>query len=87
MSKTTVVNLRKEPYDIYIGRPSIFCNPYRIGIDGDRDEVLEMFREYIHTKPDIIAKAKKLMPGKRLGCYCKPLPCHGDIWLEILAED
>ncbi len=57
---TTVVNLRKELYDVYIGRPSEFGNPFRIGVDGDRDEVIEKFKEWIKTRPHIIEKAKKL---------------------------
>jgi hypothetical protein len=33
-----VVNKYKEPFDIYIGRGSIWGNPYVIGKDGTRGD-------------------------------------------------
>jgi hypothetical protein len=24
------------------------------------------------------------LKDKRLGCYCKPLACHGDVYVELL---
>ena len=39
-SKTRVVNCKKEPYDVYIGRPSKWGNPFKIGRDGSRQEVI-----------------------------------------------
>lgn len=40
MDVTQIVNKRKEPYDVYIGRGSIFENPFHIGQDGSREEVI-----------------------------------------------
>ena len=31
---------------VYIGRPSVFGNPFVIGVDGDRAAVIDRFREY-----------------------------------------
>ena len=45
-----VVNRSKDRYDVYIGRPSIFQNPYVIGSDGTREEVIEKFKYYFIDK-------------------------------------
>ena len=81
---TKVVNLRKEKYDIYIGRGSPYGNPFKIGIDGSREEVINKFKEYIKSKPELIEDMKKNLKGKILGCYCKPFACHGDIIVELI---
>ena len=68
-------------------RASPFYNPYKIGIDGTRDEVIEKYRKYILEKlnSDTMFKKQLLsLKGKTLGCWCKPEPCHGDVLLEIL---
>ena len=85
--KTKVVHLRKHNYDVYIGRTfaefaeSIFKNPFHIGKDGDRDEVLLKFIEYWYApeQTDIRHLAAKVLYDKTLGCWCKPKSCHGDI--------
>jgi hypothetical protein len=87
--------------NIYIGRKgvvfinnvryppdnSIFHNPFKIGRDGDRNEVLKKYKEYILKKIEKESGFKdsiKSLKGKNLGCWCHPLPCHGDILLEVL---
>ena len=42
-----VVNLRNEKYDVYIGRGSPFGNPFKIGIDGTRLEVIEKYKHHL----------------------------------------
>lgn len=83
--KTKVVNLHKEQYDIYIGRGVKWGNPFRIGIDGDRKECIDKYREYAIIK-GIDNEARKELKGKILGCFCKPLACHGDILAEWANE-
>lgn len=82
MSATRVVNLRNEPFDVYIGRPSKWGNPYRIGKDGTRDEVIAKYRQHILSTPTLLAALPELR-GRRLGCWCWPLPCHGDVLVEL----
>lgn len=60
-----VVHCKKDKYDIYIGRPSIFSNPFVIGQDGNRKEVIEQYREWLLTKPSLLAKINSLN-GKNL---------------------
>ena len=77
-----VVHCKKSNYDVYIGRPSIWGNPFIIGKDGTRSEVIEKYRNWIKTQPQLLAKLHTLR-GKRLGCYCAPHACHGDILAEL----
>lgn len=83
--ETKVVNLRKEKYNIYIGRGSKWGNPYKIGIDGTRYEVIERYKYYIVTNQELLNSLHELR-GKILGCYCKPKKCHGTILLELLND-
>lgn len=88
---TKVVHCKKEPYDVYIGRAvsglkgSIWANPFKIGPDGDRDEVIEKYHQYIMSKPELLGQLESLR-GKTLGCWCKPQDCHGDVLVELLGE-
>jgi len=85
--RTTVVNIKHETYGVFIGRPSIFGNPYIIERDGTRKEVVELYRQYFLLKVARDEQFKKrilALKGKKLGCYCKPLPCHGDVIVEYL---
>ena len=66
---------------------SIFCNPFKIGKDGTRDEVIQKYKIYITKKIKKSIEFKNqliLLKGKKLGCWCHPEPCHGDILLELL---
>ncbi len=82
---TTVVNKYKDKYDIYIGRGSIWGNPWVIGKDGTRDEVIDKYEIYIRSNPDLLKQLPKLK-GKVLGCFCKPARCHGDILVKLIEE-
>lgn len=86
------MHCKKEPYDIYIGRPSPWGNPfthkngtiakYKV---GSRDEAVKAYKEWILTQPELLARLPELK-GKVLGCWCKPQACHGDILLEMANE-
>ena len=82
---TRVVNAHREPYDVLIARPSKWGNPFQIGRDGNRDQVIKMYEVHVRRRPDLIAALPELA-GKRLGCYCKPLSCHGDVLVKLLRE-
>ena len=72
---------------VYIGRPSPWGNPFVIGKDGTREQVVEKFAEWILNKPELVLRAKEELRGKDLVCYCAPKMCHGDILLLIANED
>jgi hypothetical protein len=83
--KTTVVHMR-EDYDVYIGRPSKWGNPYSIGRHGTRDDVIRLYRIWLRTQPCLLKRIPKELKGKRLGCYCHPQSCHGDVLAKIANE-
>ena len=89
-----------DPNNVYIGRrgivfidgvrfpkhDSIWCNPFKIDKNNDREQVIQKYKDYIIEKinnenlHDELLKLK----NKNLGCWCKPACCHGDVLLEIL---
>lgn len=98
MPETTVVNFRHHKCDIKITRarngsvpdpPDAGCfgNPYPISVHG-RDECLRLFEDYFLKRVERdarFAEAVLMLKEKRLGCVCKPQPCHGDVikaWLD-----
>ena len=80
-----VVNCKTNPYDVYIGRPTKWGNPFKIGKDGNRKEVLQKYYEYLKSNTQLMVEVQELK-GKVLGCWCKPKACHGDMILRILNE-
>lgn len=80
-----VVNLRTNAYDVYIGRGSPWGNPFRIGEHGNRQQVIEKYEDWILTQPNLIARIPELM-DKRLGCFCSPAACHGDVLVKLARQ-
>jgi len=87
MVKTKVVHCKREPYDVYIGRGSKWGNPFPIGVKyGTREQVIVKYRDWILTQPGLLNSLHEL-EGKRLGCWCSPLPCHGDVLIELVENE
>jgi hypothetical protein len=91
---TKVVNLNKEPYDVYIGRGSKWGCPFTIIKDrptlakeivDTKEEALAKYKEYVLASPELMESLDEL-EGKTLGCFCKPEKCHGDVLLELLTQ-
>jgi len=82
MSK--IVHCRKAPFDVYIGRPSQWGNPFVIGKHGSRKDVIEKYRRWLLKQPELLAKLPELK-GKVLGCWCSPLPCHGQVLIDLMG--
>lgn len=89
-----VLNKRKGniPLDaVYVGRPSKWGNPYKIGEWGvvphmgriDRSESIRLYKQWLERRSDLVEQAKKELRGKDLVCWCTPLPCHADVLLEL----
>lgn len=100
-----VVNIgRVDDYDVYIGRaynghrhmnntrPGLkgwLGNPYKVGEDGGREEVIEKFREDFYEKLETDEEFRKKveqLEGTTLACYCKPKACHGDVIKEYIQN-
>ena len=102
-----------SPSNVYIGRSGVvfvdgvrfppkeseWANPFKIGKDGERDEVLRKFNEFMSTKlaSDPAKKGRlQLLRNKNLGCWCVDAPtsdysehalvCHGQILLKLIDE-
>ena len=72
------------PDAVYVGRPSKWGNPYKIGQDGNREEVITKYRTYIiNSKEYHSGELRQKLGGKDLVCWCAPLPCHADVLLEL----
>jgi hypothetical protein len=65
-------------YGKVIAEGSIWYNPFKIGKDGTREQVLEKFEDYLKSNAELIKQVKTLK-GKALACWCSPEACHGDI--------
>ncbi len=78
MELTKVVHCKKGPYDVYVGRPSDWGNPFSIGKDGTREQVIEKYEAWLLEQPELLNRLHELK-GKVLACWCKPLHCHGDV--------
>ena len=81
-----VVHCKKEKFDIYIGRGTLWGNPFMIGVHGNRMEVIEKFRRYIMKDKLLLKRCKEELKGKVLGCHCAPRACHGEVLAEIANE-
>lgn len=90
-----VVHCKRAKFDVYIGRAmpgfqaSPFANPFKIGVDGTRAEVIQKYevwlREQLRNSPFLIKSLMEL-DGKVLGCWCAPQRCHGEVLIKIIEE-
>lgn len=93
---TTIVHVKKEPYDVYIGRPSKWGNPYSHIQDGKtiakyvvptREEAIEAYREWItNGEGKYLLDDLHELDGFVLGCWCGTKPCHGRVLIELLNQ-
>lgn len=95
-----VVHVRKSLFKqghtdcVYIGRNYAeftdegWGNPFHIGPDGTREEVLVKYRDMVDRSPKLRARIEKELRGRdvMLGCWCKPEACHGDVLAEIANQ-
>lgn len=84
-----VVNKHHQPYDVYIGRGSTLGNPYVMDdAENTRDTVIRKYRLHLWREIKagrITTDYLRSLQGKRLGCYCAPKPCHGDVIVKAVA--
>lgn len=96
-----VVHCKKEPYDVYIGRPSKWGNRYShlppekvmagtVQCDTRESAIICFEQEKMmewHTAPQwFVDEYLRPIAGKVLGCWCAPKACHGDIWIKLCRE-
>jgi hypothetical protein len=89
---------KKCPKDaVYVGRPSIWGNPYEIGkpiyidsvptLKATRQEVIEAYRIWLNCRIADGSLYPPVLKGKDLICWCAPLPCHADVLLELANKE
>lgn len=82
---TIVVNKREQKFDVYIGRGSIWGNPFKMASEADRKRVIIEYEKWLRSKPELLKQLHELK-GKRLGCFCKPKACHGDVLVGFVEQ-
>ena len=83
-----VVNKKTSSFDVYIGRGSKWGNPFVLGKHGSREEVIEKYKSRLWEliqKGYVTKEELRALNGKRLGCFCKPLACHGDVIKDAVS--
>lgn len=74
---------------VNVGRPSKFGNPFIVGVHGSRNEVVDMYEQWLDrpAQTDLREAVKRELKGKNLLCFCAPKKCHADILLRIANEE
>lgn len=80
-----VVHCKKAKFDVYVGRPSKWGNPFVIGKDGDRAAVIRKYEAWVKSKPELMAALPELS-GKVLACWCAPQACHADVLVRLANQ-
>lgn len=102
MSGEAIVHVRRAEFDYYVGRnprhhgvplaktlDPRWANPYEIGKDGSREEVVKKYEVYIRAllaNNDALLNELNKMKGKRLACWCAPLLCHISVIIKLIKE-
>ena len=77
-----IVHVRKDSYDVYIGRGSMWGNPFPISKNATRNEVILAYERYLQNEISLGKITRfdlQSLFGKTLGCYCAPAACHGNV--------
>ena len=86
----TVVNVRRDAYDVYAGRSKRYFppgqtarwgNPFVVGRHGFRNAVVAAYRLLLAVRiwrGEIPDSDLLELDGCRVGCHCAPQPCHAD---------
>jgi hypothetical protein len=78
-----VVHCKRSKFDVYIGRPSKWGNPFVLTDDRDREYILNEYGLWLLDQTDLMRCLPEL-DGKILGCWCKPKLCHGDVLADLV---
>jgi len=85
-----VWNIRdpNRPADcVRVDRRTRFGNPYVLGKDGDRGQVIEKFEQYLRSNEELLRAVKQELRGKNVACWCAPMACHGDVLVKCADEE
>lgn len=74
------------PDAILVDRTTRFGNRFKLGIDGDIEQVKELYIDYLLKNPSLIEDIKTTLRDKDLVCHCHPEPCHAALILKIAND-
>lgn len=77
-----VVHCLHEPHHVYIGRHSKWGNPFKVGRNDTRQQVIQRYKHYLSQCPWLLADLSEL-EGLVLGCWCSPHACHGEVLVRL----
>ena len=96
-----LVNLKREPAlreafeyahvhnnTVLIDRRTRWGNPWRVGRDGTREEVIARYRADLWRRiraGEVALEELAALDGCWLACRCEPLPCHGHVLARAAA--
>jgi len=78
-----VVHCKRSRYDVYVGRPGPWGNPFKVTKDVSREEAIAKFRKWFLARPEMVDRCRRLLKGKILGCWCSPEKCHAEVLAEV----
>lgn len=91
--RNLVVHVQRASYDVYVGRPTIWGNPFSHKPEtsakymvASREEAIAEYEKWLLSKPDLVARVKRDLRGKVLACWCDPLPCHAHVLARLANE-
>ncbi|WP_280479065.1 DUF4326 domain-containing protein [Nocardia asiatica] len=69
---------RRDHLFVPVDRTSDWGNPFVLGRDGNRDDVLRAHARHLADRPGLRARLRRgELAARVLGCWCAPKPCHG----------
>lgn len=82
-----IVHCKRDQFDVYVGRPSPWGNPFTVAQHG-RGTAIQQFERWVRQpeQKELRNRARRELPGMVLGCWCAPRPCHAATWIQIAAE-
>lgn len=80
-----VLHCKSGVDSVYIGRGATYGNPFPMRGEHERQGIIDSFRGWLAGQPELLRYVRQTLPGKRIGCYCSPKPCHGDVLSEVAA--
>ena len=95
--ETVIISMRAEGHPnlrrwaeanglfVRIDRRTEWGNPFEMPGDGDRETVIEAYKDYYLPHKPSLQKRIGELSGKALGCWCAPEPCHGDVLADLIA--
>lgn len=87
MTKPKVVKVSSNIKDaVKIDRGTRWGNPFVMGIDGDRDDVCNLYEQYAKWRLELQPNWLDDLKGKDLACHCAPKRCHGDTLIRLANQ-